>query len=89
MAFLGRFRITPSCPQGQGRNGALHGWLVLLDGKDEVGAAFFDEVLGDGFLGEERICGDDLSRDLDLIEQGTHAGDLIGFGVNLVSTFLG
>jgi hypothetical protein len=67
MAFLGRFRITPSCSQRQGLNGALQGRLVLLDGEDEVGAAFVDEVLGDRFLGQERIRRDDLSRDLYLI----------------------
>ena len=67
MAFIDCFIITPSCSQGQGCNGALQGRLVLLDGKDEVGTSLVDEVLGDGFLGQERIRRDDLAGDLDLI----------------------
>jgi len=67
MALIGRLIITSLCGQIQGLNGALQGRLVCLDGEDEVGAAFVDEVLGDRFLGEERIRRDDLAGDLQLI----------------------
>ncbi len=67
VAFLGRFRITPSCSQPQGRNGALQGRLVLLDGEDEVGPPFLHKVLSDRFLGQERIRRDDRARDLDFL----------------------
>ncbi len=67
MAFLGGGIITPACSQRQGLNVVLQGGLVSLDGEDEVGAAFVHQVLGNLFLGEERIRRDHLPCDLERI----------------------
>ena len=67
MAFLGCGIITSACSQRQGLTVALQGRLVPLDGEDEVGASFLHEVMGDRFLGEERIRSHDLPLDLYLI----------------------
>ena len=83
MAFIDRFRITSSCSQGQGLNVALQGRLVRLDGENEISASFFDEVLGDLFLGQERIRRDDLSRATSSNKGRTQVISLV-----LVPTFL-
>ncbi len=82
MALIGRLILTSVCCQIQGLHIARQGRLVSLADEAKASPAFVHEVLGDLFLGEARIRRDHLPFDLQIIEHGTHAGDLMGLGVD-------